>query len=159
MHEASNFSSVLRVTGGSLANCTVVSNDVSRGWTVSAISGTTSFGRIANCLIACNRSANPDVAYAAVCNNDGTAGSMSHCAGDRETGKEGIVFAEDFKFVDATNGDWRIHCWSPAARKADTSVITATKDLAGAPTVYLRNKADIGCYSRIDKPGMSVIVK
>lgn len=28
-----------------------------------------------------------------------------------------------------------------------------------APTVYLRNKADIGCYTRADSPGLMLYVK
>ena len=142
-----HYGPVVRLYSGKMYNCTIVSNDVGSGWSV-ARAGTDPASMV-NCLVACNVKG---------CTSD-AVGCLSHCATDVDTGKADCFFAEDMKFVDPANGDWRIHYQSVAAKNADASVIKATRDLAGVPTVYLRNKADIGCYTRADKPGMSVIVK
>ena len=143
----SHYGPVVRLYSGKMYNCTIVSNDVGNGWTV-ARTGTDSASMV-NCLVASNVKG---------CSSDAVS-CLSHCATDVDTGKANCFFAEDMKFVDAENGDWRIHHDSVAAKHADTSVIKATKDLAGEPTVYLRNKADIGCYTRADSPGLNVIVR
>ena len=143
----SHYGPVVRLYSGKMYNCTIVSNDVGNGWSV-ARTGTDSASMV-NCLVASNVKG---------CSSDAVS-CLSHCATDADTGKASCFFAEDMMFVDPANGDWRVHYQSVAAKNADTSVITATKDLAGAPTVYLRNKADIGCYTRADKPGTAVIVR
>ena len=165
-----NTSGIVLLYNGTMRNCSVVGNhagDGSGNPTRAGYAGTCvnasvgCGGRIVNCVIADNVSEGAsESAYRNV--GDATSrGYMTFCATDVDIGRaaQGCVFAEDMKFVDPENGDWRVHHWSPAAGKADVTKITATKDLAGAPTVYLRNKADIGCYSRIDKPGMVLWVK
>ena len=167
-NEGKNGANVL-MSGGTLRNCTIVGNRAGdneskpdrAGFGGVSVYSTSEQNKIVNCLIASNTSygaVGDSTALRRVANGN-AINVMRDCATDVDTGKASCFFAEDMKFVDAANGDWRVHYQSVAAKNADASVIKATRDLAGAPTVYLRNKADIGCYARADKPGMVLMVR
>ena len=165
---AANNGGIIMMNSGTVRNCTIVGNCAGKDGGKPENAGyggiaTTSLSnaKIQNCLIANNTSDGDVVNQLRRIADSAAIGVMSHCATDVSVGRtaQGCVFAEDMKFVDAANGDWRVHYESVAAKHADASVIKATKDLAGAPTAYLRNKADIGCYTRADKPGMVLLVK
>ena len=133
----SHYGPVVRLYSGKMYNCTIVSNDVGNGWSV-ARTGTDSASMV-NCLVASNVKG---------CSSDAVS-CLSHCATDVDTGKASCFYAENLDFVDAANFDWRPRWSSVAAKHADASVVTATRDLCGRPVLDSRGRADIGCYARL----------
>ena len=140
-------------SSATIVNCTVVLNEQ-----ISSTSSTTTapFGGIyaesgasvVNCIAAGNTAAKTS-STAGAPEAGGAAAAFSHCgvaAPATAPGTAGIS-AEDCRFADAANGDWRLLRTSSFYKKGQWQAwMEGAVDYAGLPRVTRAGRVDIGCF-------------
>lgn len=154
-----NRSTIIRMVGGTFEHCTVVSNDVARGWTVASRFGTSSSLRVCNCVIAENAADN-ESAFAK-CFKDDVYAQLDHCFGDAEYAPANpakYVYDRELSFREYGDAKWLPSAKSLAARRAAAKPETVgAKYLDGTPVPA--KHAAAGCYPSWGRIGLMLQVR
>lgn len=162
---AYKFGRIVSVKDGRLLHCTIVSNDVGRGWTVARADEAVS-GAIVNCLIASNKTENALAGHEAAkvfrqTENVNTYAQLDHCFGDAEYAPANpakYVYDRELSFREDGDAKWLPSAKSLAARRAAAKPETVgAKYLDGTPVPA--KHAAAGCYPSWGRIGLMLQVR